>query len=295
MARIRIGTCSWKYPSWAGLVYSRREGINHLEEYALRFDTVEVDQWFWSLHGPDTVTLPRTDVAGAYAAAVPADFRFTVKAPDSITLTHARQRGAKGPLQPNPHFLSVDLFARFLDAIAPMHGKLGPVMLQFEYLNRDKMPDRNAFADRLEQFLGQCSRDVTIGVETRNPRYIDRAWFDMLARHGVQHVWLQGYYMPSILDLLPRHAAQLRDGCVIRLHGPDRAGIEERSGGDWSRRLDARDEELRALAAHLPGLLSLGMDIYINVNNHYEGSAPLTIEALRSWMDGTAATSISGS
>ena len=64
MAELRIGTCSWKYPSWEGLVYSAAEGINYLEEYAQRYNTVEIDQWFWSLHRPDGVRLPRVqDVA----------------------------------------------------------------------------------------------------------------------------------------------------------------------------------------------------------------------------------------
>ena len=51
MSRLRIGTCSWRFPSWAGIVYSAAEGIDHLAEYARRYDTVEVDRWFWSLFG----------------------------------------------------------------------------------------------------------------------------------------------------------------------------------------------------------------------------------------------------
>lgn len=34
MSSLRIGTCSWKYPSWEGLVYSVAKDINYLEEYA---------------------------------------------------------------------------------------------------------------------------------------------------------------------------------------------------------------------------------------------------------------------
>ena len=58
MPGINIGTCSWKYESWRGLVYSDKPRINYLAEYAQKYDTVEVDQWFWSLHGPDKVSLP---------------------------------------------------------------------------------------------------------------------------------------------------------------------------------------------------------------------------------------------
>ena len=46
MSELRIGACSWKYPSWQGLVYSAAQGIDYLQEYAARYDTVEVDQWF---------------------------------------------------------------------------------------------------------------------------------------------------------------------------------------------------------------------------------------------------------
>ena len=46
---LHIGTCSWKYPSWRGLVYSDVPHPAHLAEYAQHYDIVEVDQWFWSL------------------------------------------------------------------------------------------------------------------------------------------------------------------------------------------------------------------------------------------------------
>ena len=49
---LRIGTCSWKYDSWKGIVYPDKEEINFLEEYSKHFNTVEVDQWFWSLFEP---------------------------------------------------------------------------------------------------------------------------------------------------------------------------------------------------------------------------------------------------
>jgi uncharacterized protein YecE (DUF72 family) len=53
MAELRTGTCSWKFPSWHGLVYSAPKGIDYLAEYAHHYNTVEIDQWFWSLFGKD--------------------------------------------------------------------------------------------------------------------------------------------------------------------------------------------------------------------------------------------------
>ena len=41
---LRIGTCSWKYDSWQGMVYSQPKPPNYLAEYAARYRTVEIDR-----------------------------------------------------------------------------------------------------------------------------------------------------------------------------------------------------------------------------------------------------------
>ncbi len=281
MASLRIGTCSWKYPSWKDLVYSADKGIDFLAEYAAKYDTVEIDQWFWSLHGPEKISLPRPDTVREYADAVPEDFRFTVKVPNSVTLTHFYQRSKKDPLTENPHFLSNALFARFLETLEPLRKRLGPLMLQFEYLNRQKMPDRSLFLDRLAAFLDGCPKELLIGVETRNPNYLNRAYFDVLAAHHAHHVYLQGYYMPPVWETAAAEGPRTDGVSVIRLHGPDRKGMEERSGELWDRIIEPRDDELRAITALVQAMLSRGVDVFLNVNNHYEGSAPLTIERIR--------------
>ena len=59
---LRLGTCSWKYDSWKGIVYSEVNPENYLEEYSKKFDTVEIDQWFWSLFPPAKIVLPQKKV-----------------------------------------------------------------------------------------------------------------------------------------------------------------------------------------------------------------------------------------
>ena len=103
---LRFGTCSWKYESWRGVVYSHDKNINYLQEYSKHFSTVEVDQWFWSLFD-NTVVLPKIGVVKEYASVVPPDFIFSIKVPNSITLTHHYSKNKKAPLVPNPYFLSV--------------------------------------------------------------------------------------------------------------------------------------------------------------------------------------------
>ena len=69
----------------------------------MKYDTVEIDQWFWSLFG-ESIRLPDpTDVA-RYRESVPDGFRFTVKVPNSITLTHHYRKAKTRPLVANPHF-----------------------------------------------------------------------------------------------------------------------------------------------------------------------------------------------
>ncbi|RMG64044.1 MAG: DUF72 domain-containing protein [Calditrichaeota bacterium] len=280
MAELRIGTCSWKYDSWRGLIYSSRKPINYLQEYARHFNTVEIDQWFWSLFGTDKVSLPRPAVVAEYLASVPADFKFTIKIPNSITLTHFYRKQKSEPLQPNPYFFSPKLFAQFLQRIAPMKPQLGPLMFQFEYLNKQKMPSLAEFLRRMEAFLGQIDRSYPYAVEIRNPNYLKQEYFQFLKDQGLRVVLMQGYYMPSIVDIYRKFSQWLEGTVVIRLHGGDRQEIEEKSGGHWNQIYEPRDVELEEVARMIDELLARGVHVYVNVNNHYEGSAPLTIRRL---------------
>ena len=86
---LRIGTCSWKYDSWKGLIYDSEKKYgpyDYLADYAKAFNTVEIDQWFWSLF-PRGIKLPDSKTVKVYVDSVPDDFLFTVKVPNSITLT----------------------------------------------------------------------------------------------------------------------------------------------------------------------------------------------------------------
>jgi uncharacterized protein YecE (DUF72 family) len=68
---------------------------------------------------------------------------------------------------------------------------------------------------------------------------------------------------------------------VIRLLGPDRKEIEKITGKQWAQIVAPKDQELSAVADMIGDLLDRGIDVYLNVNNHYEGSAPLTIDRIR--------------
>ena len=278
---IKIGTCSWKYDSWGGLVYSRDKDSSYLEQYSRQFSTVEIDQWFWSLFKSNTPVLPRDDVVREYAASVPPGFIFSIKVPNSITLTHHYSKGKGVAFVPNPHFLSTGLMARFLETIEPLGDHIGPLMFQFEYLNKMKMGGLHSFLELLEVFRQGLPEGYRYCLEIRNPNYLRAPYFNFLAEHGLGHVFLQGYYMPPISGVYWEFKEKLVDPVMIRLHGPDRKAIEERTNEVWDKIVEPKDEDLEQLIRIVRDLRARQLHSFINVNNHYEGSAPKTIKKIQ--------------
>jgi len=281
MATVRFGTCSWKYDSWRGLVYSDQAKKNYLQEYSKKYDSVEIDQWFWSLFGIDKVSLPLPNTVDEYTNSVPENFKFTIKVPNSITLTHFYRKIKSNPLKVNPYFLSVELFETFLNSLKPMHPKIGLLMFQFEYLNKQKMSFQSEFMDKFSGFIEKCNSDFSYGIEIRNPYYLNKKYFEFLNKFNLGHVFLQGYYMPDIGEIYQKYWSMIKTVSALRLHGPDRSDIEEKSKGNWNKIYEPKDDELSRISKIIEEIHSKNLDVYVNVNNHYEGSAPLTIEKIR--------------
>ncbi|UWZ83052.1 DUF72 domain-containing protein [Occallatibacter riparius] len=99
----RIGTAGWTLPAKPSA-----EG-SHLHHYAQTLNCVEINTTFYRPHRPATFA--------RWAAETPPDFRFSVKAPKTIT-HEAKLR------DPEP------LLRAFLDQIGPIRPKLGPILFQ---------------------------------------------------------------------------------------------------------------------------------------------------------------------
>jgi uncharacterized protein YecE (DUF72 family) len=161
-----------------------------------------------------------------------------------LSLTHFYPKKGEPAPRPNPKFLSAPLFQDVVARLESLSPKIGMLMLQFEYLKKQKMASQEEFLRHLGRFFDTIPRSLPIAVEPRNPRWIDQRYFEFLAERGLSHVFLQGYYMPSIFETWQRFGGLVRDSMM-------------------------RDMKDRSLT------------IYLNINNHFEGSAPLTIERLR--------------
>jgi uncharacterized protein YecE (DUF72 family) len=281
---LRIGTCSWKYDSWKGLYYEKGRNYrpnDYLADYAKHLNSVEVDQWFWSLF-PGGVKLPEARTVKTYAESVPDDFIFSVKAPNSLTLTHfySKQppRYADFASQPNALFLDNELFEQFLERLSPLGKKLGPIMFQFEYLNKKKMHSKEVFFERFQEFITRAPAGFQYAIETRNPNYLSPAFFDFLKKHNLGYVYLEGYYMPHISEVFDKFKPETADFSIIRLHGGDRLEMEIETGGNWSQVIAPKSKGLEAAARIVRENQSRKVLTFLNINNHFEGSAPLTIQ-----------------
>lgn len=268
-----FGTCSWNYPSWLGIIYSdtKQNAAGYLVEYADHYKSAEIDSTFYRIPSPASMQ--------SYRDAVPDDFIFTCKAPQSITLTHKR-----GKNENNSLFLSPGEYETFLAAMAPIIPRLGMIMLEFEYLNKNKMTDVDTFIRRLQEFLKYIPREVPLAIETRNPGYLTEHYFEFLAENGVAHVFSEKQYMPHIREVYDTFEKYLNRPCVIRLLGGDRKSIEKKTNQVWNTIVEPKDRDLESITGMIKKITKHTRKVYVNINNHYEGCAPKTILKLKKFL-----------
>ncbi|KPK62955.1 MAG: hypothetical protein AMK73_05520 [Planctomycetes bacterium SM23_32] len=65
---------------------------------------------------------------------------------------------------------------------------------------------------------------------------------------------------------------------VIRLHGGGREEMEKRTGRKWGQIVEPKPEGIRAAVEIVRDNASRGALTIVNINNHYDGCAPLTTE-----------------
>ena len=289
---IRLGGMSWSYPGWAGSVYqapaSPRELARHgLPAYAAHplLRTVEIDRSFY-----DPLT---AEAFRAYAAQVPDDFRFVVKAHEDCTIerfpTHARYGQRKG--QTNARYLDGGYAA---DAVVPpivggLGAKLGVILWQ--------CPPQDgggafAFARRLGQFLRRLPRGPTYAVELRTAGLLSAAYGDVLAEAGAVHCHNVWTAMPSPMQQARLLPAATRRPLVIRWLL--RWGDPYESAQARFDPFDRLREEDPANRGEVAGLVTRahrhGVPAFVTVDNKAEGCAPHSVNRLaRAIADGVQA------
>ena len=297
---LRLGTSSWTFPGWAGLVYRdtqsetllSRKGLSAYARHPL-LRSVGIDRTFYA-------PLPATELA-PMAAAVPEDFRFLVKAHAALTTPFDQWRrmpyAGRSPADffLNAAYATEQVVAPVLEGLGT---KAGVILFQFPPLGPPYARTALRFADHLARFLEALpalpvdaqGRGPRYAVEIRNREFLGPAYATALGARGVVHCLNVHPRMPS----LAAQARQILDGhavagistrpplTVVRwmLH-PAREYATAREEFAPFDRLAAPDVDSRsAVAAEVAAALARQDEVIVIANNKAEGSAPLTLQYL---------------
>ncbi|HSV51977.1 MAG TPA: DUF72 domain-containing protein [Burkholderiaceae bacterium] len=289
--RLWLGTSSWSYPGWGGLVWDgdyaesalSKHGLPAYAEHPL-FRTVSLDRAFYR-------PLTASQYAG-FAHQVPQDFRFVVKAPSLVTDAMVRSETGRG-MQANPAFLSEALaISEFVQpALAGLGHKIGALVFQLSPLPAPLLARLPEVLARLGAMLRALpplhgtAPDAVVAVEVRDPAFLTRAFAAVLREAGATYCLGVHAKMPPVAEQLPMLRA-LWPGPLVcrwnlnRKHGA--YGYEE-AGGQYQpfdRLVDPDPETRAALARVVAGTTGAGQNAYVTVSNQAEGCAPLTVIAL---------------
>jgi len=111
----------------------------------------------------------------------------------------------------------------FLEVMALMGEKCGPLVLQFPYFNRSAFAERGPFLERLDRYLERLPADFRYVVEIRNKTWFDEGLLELLRRHSVAPCLLDLLYMPHPIELSETLDLVTTDFAYARLIGDRKA------------------------------------------------------------------------
>ena len=156
--QIRVGTSGWSYKEWKGVFYPAdlpSDGM--LRYYATRLLTVEINNSFYRI--------PKEKVLLDWAAEVPPDFRFVMKA--SRRITHINRLADED-----------DSLGYFLRTVNVLGERLGPTLFQCP-------PSLRMDLTRLTDFLARVPRTWRAAMEFRHASWFTDAVYEALRAHDV--------------------------------------------------------------------------------------------------------------
>ncbi|KAF0805416.1 hypothetical protein A6D6_02371 [Alcanivorax xiamenensis] len=288
---LRMGTSSWHYPGWAGLVWDKlyseeqlsRRGLSAYARHPL-FRAVGLDRGFYR---PLSV-----EQYADHAARVPDDFRFVVKAPSRVTDPLLRGSGGKGE-RINPDFL--DAAAARAELVEPAGAGLGPklgaLVFQISPLPSHWLTEMERLTEGLHALLRSTMAlkarypEAVVAVEVRDRQWLTPAFVDALKDTGATYCLGLHGKMPPIAEQLPILRALWPGPLVCRWNLNLKHGAYgyERARDQYSpfdKLVDPDPETREALAQVIAGTVGAGQPAYVTLSNKAEGCSPLSVAAL---------------
>lgn len=270
---LHLGTSSWSFPGWRGLVYAdahdesrlARDGLAAYARHPL-FRTVGLDKTYYR-------PAPREEYA-RLAAQVPDGFRFLVKAWRGL-VDAGDAAGAGAWLEPRR---AID------DFIAPasegLGAKAGPLLFQFPPMGFGTKGDAARFVARLGAFLRALPMGPLYAVELRDRALVGPELGEVLADAGIAPCLTVHPTMPSVEIQSRALALDPTRPLVMRwmLRANHRYAEAKDLYAPFDRVAEPDDEARDALARLARAALGAGLDAWIVVNNKAEGSSPLSVE-----------------
>lgn len=286
---IHLGTSSWSFPGWAGIVYGgeytegqlARDGLAAYAAHPL-FRAVGVDRTYYA---PVAASVFRE-----YAEGVPAGFRFLVKAHEWVTSPRVFQRssaeggGVRLHAGESPHFLDAaytcdKIVGPFVEGLGE---KAGPLVFQFVPMNLRTVGGVEKFLDRLHQFLDALPRGPLYAVELRNEPLLTPRYLQVLQATGVAHCYNGHGRMPALAEQISVVPLETNPAIVVRWMLNPKWGYEEARAeyAPFDRIVDEDVTSRNTIAEFCRQSVGLGKAAFVIVNNKAEGSSPLSLVRL---------------
>lgn len=262
-ANLLVGTSSWSSSDWIGPFYpAHLRPAQFIAAYARKFGAVEIDSTYYSIPPPQVVV--------SWRDKTPPGFVFAAKIPGVIT--HERVlRNCQAE------------FTTFLQNIALLGDRLGPLLLQFPYFNRNVFASRDPFEKLLRPFLAALPKEFKFALEIRNKNWISWDFLELLRDHSVAFTLVAQAWMPRIDTLAKALDLVTSDFAYVRFIG-DRKGIEAKTN-KWDKLIEDKTPEMTVWVNELKKIVSKGVKTYAFFNNHYAGFAPGSVKLFEDLWD----------
>jgi uncharacterized protein YecE (DUF72 family) len=250
-----LGTSSWSAESWVGTFYPPgTRPADFLSVYATHYNTVEIDSTYYRI--------PSRKMVQGWFDKTPPGFTFAAKFPQDITHKKVLIECERATDE-------------FLGVMELLGEKLGPLLLQFPYLNRGVISDPDEVLARLDSYLERLPRDHRYAVEVRNKNWLAQPLLNLLRKYGVALALVDQVWMPTITQLTKKLDVLTADFTYIRWIG-DRKGIERKTK-TWDKIIINREHETQVWVRYVRQFLHRGDIVYAFYNNHYAGHGPGSI------------------
>ncbi len=247
-----VGTVSWSKQDWVGSFYpANLKPPQFLEAYTRNFRTVEIDATFYSI--------PQRSTVNGWRDRTPDGFVFAAKIPRLITHQKTLSDCQKE-------------LSTFLKTMEILGDKLGPLLLQFPYFNKNVFASREQFDKLLRPFLDSLPKEFRFSVEIRNKNWISWDFLELLRERSVGFTLLAQAWMPRIDTLAKALDLVTGDFCYVRFMG-DRKELESKNQ-TFDNLLEDKTDEMKVWANELKKIVAKGTKTYAFFSNYYAGYGP---------------------